>query len=266
MKHPFDAPSKRGPDRRLAEDGESTVRLRARQTQRTTVPSEKEVLELPSSDIESFDDEDQVQRRTTPNGRSQIPKGAVKNKIQTFESGSTRGILDMQPVATTTPTIDLNGKRQSIKNSMKRKNAKTSLAVFGQKTPLDVVATSSSGFSEPLKELVGKTKPLPLEAWSMGCALQGSQPGGEPVAWLTLHSTPRSKTVLLNVLEHPQDQRSPLRRFHLDRDFSAIKYSDPAQDWNENPTVVIQLQSTSSLKVSRPDKLFKAGMYREYGR
>ncbi|RPD62834.1 hypothetical protein L227DRAFT_437974 [Lentinus tigrinus ALCF2SS1-6] len=223
MKHPFDAPSKRGPDRRLAEDGESTVRLRARQTQRTTVPSEKEVLELPSSDIESFDDEDQVQRRTTPNGRSQIPKGAVKNKIQTFESGSTRGILDMQPVATATPIFDLKEKRKSVKNSMKPKNAKqTSLAVFGQKTPLDVVATSSSGFSEPLKELVGKTKPLPLEAWSMGCALEGSRPGGEPVAWLTLHHPPRANRVLLKVVKHPTDERN-LHLFHLDRDFSAIK-------------------------------------------
>lgn len=128
--HPFDAPSKRGPARRLANDGDSTLRLQARQKQRVE-PDPADVVEL-SDDIESasdFDNEKKVQGRgTTPNGRTQIPQGAVKARIAKIESNtkrSTRGTLNMQPESSTssTPFYDLHQKT-GIKNGMKRKDGK----------------------------------------------------------------------------------------------------------------------------------------------
>ena len=258
-KHPFDAPSKRGPDRRLAEDGHSTLRLQARQRQRTT-PSERDVVEL-SSDIESasaFDDEVPGQGRTTPNGRSTIPQGVVKGNIRKFEASNkpaTRRVLDMQPM-TNTPFIDLKQKgdrkpRSSIKNSMRGKNQKVcccllcvdvlltscllylqsppqvkqaSLSAFGRsanENQMDSIA-SSSGFATTRQSLAQKAQPIPLEAWSMGCGLQNSQVVSEPAAWLSIHLTPRSNTFLLKVVRNPLDDKNPLYTFHLDRDFSSI--------------------------------------------
>ncbi|RDX50207.1 hypothetical protein OH76DRAFT_463275 [Lentinus brumalis] len=138
QRHPFDSPSKRGPNRRLADDGASTQRLQAKQKQRGQ-SDPPEVVEL-SDDIESateFDKEDRAQRRkATPNGRAQIPQGAVTEKVAKIELNNkpgTRGTLNMQP-QDPTPFIDLMKEQKpaklSVKQAMRAKGAKVCLCII----------------------------------------------------------------------------------------------------------------------------------------
>ncbi|KAI0771124.1 hypothetical protein BD413DRAFT_62522 [Trametes elegans] len=95
--HDFDRP----PDARLPQDGEATRRLRLRtfaEHERTKEPDIVTVDE--SSEIESasgFDREDEVRQAATPNGRPQIPKGLVQEKIHVYEKKDSGKSVQPQP-------------------------------------------------------------------------------------------------------------------------------------------------------------------------
>ena len=123
---PVERKPTQGPDksrRRLPPDGQSTRRLQEKHKEEEPPP----VIDLDplSDDVESasgFDREDEVNARfATPNGRSQIPTGEVKRKIQQFE----RGKLQMEPQKPT-PFLNLKDLKstKSIVREMKPKNAK----------------------------------------------------------------------------------------------------------------------------------------------
>lgn len=145
--HPFDQPSRNGPTRggRLPPDGQSTRRLQERQKQKQRASNEHDVIEIEvlSDDIESVDDDPAQRPVVTPNGRSHIPHGNVKQKVDMYEGKEERlqrGMLRMgrpEPKSATkpepsskpasksesTPFFDLRQQR-SVVGGMKPRNQK----------------------------------------------------------------------------------------------------------------------------------------------
>ena len=100
---------------------------------------------------------------------------------------------------------------------MNQRQAQASLRQFGRvpgAEVLDPVATSSSGFKSPLPV------PLPLEALSLGCAMQTTDVMSPALYVCVQHSGP--KGAVLKFAETPQMSRT-LVTFKLDRDFDVMK-------------------------------------------
>ena len=126
--HDFETPSDDESRRRLPRDGLNTTRLR----DRIARSSEPEVVDVDaiSDDIESasgFDDPELVQLRNvaTPNGRQEIPRGAVQDKIRIYEQDKPLP-PPKPPQPDWVPTIDLS-KQISRKAAMKPRTSNVCL-------------------------------------------------------------------------------------------------------------------------------------------
>ena len=143
--NPFDrtpSPPPRRPSMntsRLPPDGAHTRQLQKKhQLQRLATPPE--VVDVDSDSIQSaswFDQEDETEARaaaeakaaasrpSTPNGRTAIPQGSVKNMVQRIE-----GHGSAKPSPDETPFLDLNTiKPKSRKAGMKGKNQKVAWSI-----------------------------------------------------------------------------------------------------------------------------------------
>ena len=120
---------------------------------------------------------------------------------------------------------------------------------------LDSIATSSSGFRIPPMPLA-----LPIEAWSLGCALRKSDTDIVPVAWLICEHDKRRRTHVLKICGRPDATRGS-HEFLLDRAFHHIQYSDPATKWKPDSVATIQLKTTKGSKELRREPGFEPGRH-----
>ncbi|OJT12819.1 Ubiquitin-like-specific protease 2 [Trametes pubescens] len=246
--HAFERPSPKPKDRRLPPDGPATARLRG---QRRGVEREVVDVDAPSEEDEiqsaRFSDDGDVplfnKIAATPNGRQDIPRGAVTNKIPMFDQKGPPSIpRPPKPRNGTIPTIDLKQSTTSRKAAMRPRNGNPttiSLARFNL-TPVDAAATVSSGF----KSDTGRLLQLPLQAMSLGCHLTVQDTENyEPTFWAHVQYKEPGKRYTL-VIARGVVGVQPVAAFELDRDFDSFKYTEP-DSGRENATVVVQFHSTT---------------------
>ncbi|CDO70841.1 hypothetical protein BN946_scf184801.g34 [Trametes cinnabarina] len=234
--HDFDRSSDDDRQTRLPRDGPSTRRLRETQARKRGPEAvDVEVVAISDDDdvedIESasgFDQDDsQTRKEATPNGRQNIPQGAVRQKITMYElKEAPRASKQTKPSTPPTPTIDLM-QHQSQKAKMKPRNAKqttvTSLPVFNKSAlaeQADAAAISLSGFKTSSRK--GKSEeipPLPVECVSLGCHLIEGHIV-PPTLWLSVRPAAKGYTLFITP---GKNSGKTIARFSLDNDFSTFK-------------------------------------------
>ncbi|KAI0647691.1 hypothetical protein C8Q79DRAFT_524935 [Trametes meyenii] len=265
--HDFERPSPPPSIDRLPPDGPSTSRLRAQHA----AHSEREYVDVDalgdrSDEIQSaseFDLEDGfLHHIASPYGREQIPKGGVKQKIETYEKRAPPP-PSRRPPPNKLPMIDL--KQRSVKSAMKPKSNKAvhTPAQFNRQPvseSLDVEMTQPSGFGKtarkPNTTKVSGPMTLPLLAVSLGC--QSLLDEGSPDRlWLRTEFSETDQTYLLKIVRSPSGSEL-VREFNISRDFNAFKHTSADVDWLKDVSIIVQFQTTSPGGKPKPG-LFQPG-------